>query len=792
VNITAHLKSANVHTIEEAGETTNQIPQHDPIARQEKLKQITVLGLRHMEDKKVSADVLGHQIVLQDVVSNVATVVEWAEQYVKDALKDLPYASIVVAGICLVLPLLKNPPAGETANQEGFAHVTSHMYYYVAMESLLLSKHLQPDLKADLTERLVGFYKLIIDFQLQTVLRFFRSRTKNFFRETINYDDWDKKIQNIKDIDKELVLKFEMAISATSLDALKDLAREAEASHTALVNLLRSQQELLKVNHEQLGIARDHLTFAQKMDQRISDDENRNCLQALQATDPRDDKKRIELEKGGLLRDSYCWVFKHDDFHRWHGNAENRFLWIKGDPGKGKTMLLCGIIDELIESTAHSANVAFFFCQATNDHINNTTAVLRGLIYMLIKQQPLLISHLRGSYDDFGKRRFEGGNAFVALLKIFTNILEDPSLRRTYLIIDALDECSTDQNLLLELVQNSSTYSHIKWIVSSRNWPSIEKSLRKVEKTSLCLELNESSVSAAVTTYIQFKVDRLAERNEYDDDTRDAVQCYLSSNAKDTFLWVALVCQELFNISGWEAQDMLSAFPPGLDALYRRMMLQICESNHAKLFKSILAVVSVVYRPITLEELTSLVDMPPQISGNYKALEEIIGRCGSFLTLREHTISFVHQSAKEFLVEKESEEVFQSGMQDVHSSIFSRSLKAMSGTLRRDVYRLGAPGIPISQVKAPKPDPLAKARYSCIYWVEHLYNCDPTQNAVNELRDGGDVDSFLRRSYLYWLEALSLLKSMSSGVLSIIKLDALLQVSPEIRLYSPIRPYQLF
>jgi hypothetical protein len=30
------------------------------------------------------------------------------------------------------------------------------------------------------------------------------------------------------------------------------------------------------------------------------------CLQDLRFTDPRDDKKRIEDIKGGLLKDSYC------------------------------------------------------------------------------------------------------------------------------------------------------------------------------------------------------------------------------------------------------------------------------------------------------------------------------------------------------------------------------------------------------------------------------------------------------------------------------------------------------
>jgi hypothetical protein len=188
-------------------------------------------------------------------------------------------------------------------------------------------------------------------------------------------------------------------------------------------------------------------------------------------------------------------------------------------------MLLCGIINELIKSTTYNTNISFFFCQATNARINNATAVLRGLLYLLVKQQQSLISHIRESYDDLGKQRFKGKNAWVALSKIFTRILGDQLLQSTYLIIDALDECITDLPKLLDfIVLKLSVCSCVRWIVSSRNWPSIEKDLNTAtQKLRLCLELNEKSVSMAVTTYIWFKVDWLAKRNDYDNDTWDAV-----------------------------------------------------------------------------------------------------------------------------------------------------------------------------------------------------------------------------------------------------------------------------
>ncbi|KAK3382253.1 hypothetical protein B0T24DRAFT_645076 [Lasiosphaeria ovina] len=521
------------------------------------------------------------------------------------------------------------------------------------------------------------------------------------------------------------------------------------------------------------------------------DERDLECLRALRLTNPRDDKIRIQQEKGGLLEGSYSWVLDNDNFRQWRDNQENRLLWINGDPGKGKTMLLCGIIDELVKSATHTTNVSFFFCQATNGDINDATAVLRGLLYLFVKQQPSLISQVRETYDDSGKKCFEGPNAWVALSKMFTSILKDERLHDTYLIIDALDECVTGLSLLLTLiVQESAAYSNVKWIVSSRNWPSIEKDLNTAtQKATLCLELNEKSVSRAVAAYVRFKVDQLAARNKYRPGTRDAVERYLSLHAYGTFLWVALVCHELRDVS-WDVQRKLKAFPPGLDALYQRMVRQICGSEHAELCKNILAVISAVRRPITLDELETFVDMPEEASASYEVLAEIIGHCGSFLTLQERTISFVHQSAKDFLVQEASKNslsriqdpriqdswIKDSWIQDAHRSIFLRSLQVMTDTLRRDIYNLYAPGFPIGKVELPTPDPLAAARYSCVYWIDHLDDCS-ADDQKKYLQEKGPVDTFLQQKYLYWLEALSLLRSVSNGVLAMARLEGLLQAS---------------
>ncbi|RKK30564.1 hypothetical protein BFJ67_g15682, partial [Fusarium oxysporum f. sp. cepae] len=117
---------------------------------------------------------------------------------------------------------------------------------------------------------------------------------------------------------------------------------------------------------------------------------NMRCLKHLYVTDPRDDKQRILETKGGLLKGSYCWILKNDRFQRFRDDPQSPLLWIKGDLGKGKTMLLCGIIDELEKESAK--RLSYFFCQATEAQLSSATGVLRGLIYLLIIQQPSLIS----------------------------------------------------------------------------------------------------------------------------------------------------------------------------------------------------------------------------------------------------------------------------------------------------------------------------------------------------------------------------------------------------------------
>ena len=82
------------------------------------------------------------------------------------------------------------------------------------------------------------------------------------------------------------------------------------------------------------------------------------------------------------------------------------------------------------------------------------------------------------------------------------------------------------------------------------------------------------------------------------------------------------------------------------------MFQYVClfEETESDLLKQILAVITVVHQPITIGEMRSLICLPVDIFDDIDSLNEIVGRCRSFLSIRDHAIYFVHQSAKDFLL----------------------------------------------------------------------------------------------------------------------------------------------
>jgi hypothetical protein len=494
---------------------------------------------------------------------------------------------------------------------------------------------------------------------------------------------------------------------------------------------------------------------------------------------------RIEDEKGGLLRDCFDWILQDTRLKGWRENKDTRLLWIKGDPGKGKTMLMIGLIENLTaQLVPHASTVlSFFFCQNMVPHLNNGVSVLRGILWKLLNRRPTMYKYIPDVYKHSAKEKRKGLfdqsnlNALSVLKKMLSDILKDDAFDVVYILVDALDECDKySENLVEWIARNAADpLSKAKWLVSGRSDPRLEETFRPDNKLQkLNLELNYEPISQAVSLFIKCRVEWLAKKkryNEYDEGLQKTVEKKLVEKAESTFLWVALVCQSLAKIPRRETLVQLDKFPLGLQPLYDRMMqlIEDQEGSSKKLCKQILRATAVVYRPLIREELILIAELPNE---KKEDIDELIELCGSYLIIREETIRFVHQSAKDYL--KGVAEFFPGGQEEEHGRISKRSLQAMSKILKKDIYSLRHLGYPAQKVHPPDPDPLSPVRYSCSYWINHLletseeYRGHDTRHAIK---------AFFNKHLLHWLEALSLTGGISNTAAMISKLVDVFSVS---------------
>nr|WNZ75734.1 hypothetical protein [Trichoderma harzianum] len=488
-------------------------------------------------------------------------------------------------------------------------------------------------------------------------------------------------------------------------------------------------------------------------------------LKEISATDPVHDKKRILMLKGPLLWDSFNWIFGHPEFNEWRHTQENGVFWIKGDPGKGKTMLLCGIIEDLEKDSA--VNLSYFFCQATDYRINTAAAVVGGLIKTLLKSHPRILSHIREKYEDGPKGQLEGANALVILCEIFEIMVKDLGLTDVICVVDALDECIKDCRYLLNLIIRTS--SQVKWLISSRNEKDIEKGLDQVPQR-LILELKENAeqISTSIDAYIRHHI-REIDSLRNDSPLQEKTLRMLKSKAQGTFLWVALVVEQLHWTDRWEVENVLEEVPKDLENLYG-LILDRWEKLGQKgreVCQVLLSIVITAKRPLRLEELLIFINSHWKDAKNNKStyelrdIQDMTKTCGSILSIRDDTVYFIHQSAKDYIMENAAHRIFP--IQRQHYKMFEASLDAMSNVLEYNIYGLEDPAIHIDDVplKDIGSDPLVSIRYCCVFWVEHLVSGYHSERfEYNKyLNDNERLHNFLMKKFLCWIESLSLIRS---------------------------------
>jgi ankyrin repeat protein len=358
------------------------------------------------------------------------------------------------------------------------------------------------------------------------------------------------------------------------------------------------------------------------------------------------------------------WVFEHSEYLEWR-NLKESILWITGNPGMGKTVLVSAIIEKLEQFSTDCNRVLYFFCDDKHEDKRTFHAILRGFIHQLLQTDTVRM------IEKYVKPRlFEQKvhGSLATLWDIFISIIADID-GTTTLIVDALDEC--------EEITRGYFFMHfrgwfakpkikgckgsLKIIFTSRPYESIRAEVLVFPSSTLQrlkAESEEELINRDISAYVDIEVDRLAKLRGYDLATKDLVTTTLKSRADGSFLWASLTLRVLAKTPCYKVGSKLKEVPEGLDSVYSSILAGISRDA-----ASMLIWITHALRPLTLADLAVAVDIQHDDPDTATHVVDgmVVERLRADLQLcypmvkiiridgEKDTVHLVHQTAKEFL-----------------------------------------------------------------------------------------------------------------------------------------------
>ncbi|KAI8955393.1 hypothetical protein F4801DRAFT_325943 [Xylaria longipes] len=137
------------------------------------------------------------------------------------------------------------------------------------------------------------------------------------------------------------------------------------------------------------------------------------------------------------------WLLHSPEYQRWLAK-EKEILFCPGIPGAGKTILTSTVIDNLCElyRTDQSAGICYIFFNFQRNSEQHLEDLIASLLRQLGQTRPDLFGSVKLLYDRHKKRQTRSSldELCPALYSVVTGY------SRTFVVIDALDECQTSDN----------------------------------------------------------------------------------------------------------------------------------------------------------------------------------------------------------------------------------------------------------------------------------------------------------------------------------------------------------
>ncbi|KAL2130115.1 hypothetical protein VTI74DRAFT_6894 [Chaetomium olivicolor] len=319
------------------------------------------------------------------------------------------------------------------------------------------------------------------------------------------------------------------------------------------------------------------------------------------------DKIDARLLSLKAAHDQTClWFLEKHKYRQWldlrNIKPHHGFLWIKGKPGSGKSILMKFLEERTRHSVARDPNRLFasFFFYAPGEQLERSTLGLyRSLLWQLF-QRASDLQRVLVEFDFNASRVIKRSGWQTEVLKeTIKRAIDCLGDRDLSVFIDALDECRDDDVAdmvsFFEDVGERAAGKGIRLRIcfSSRHYPSIELKCG----SEIILE-DQDEHSEDIAKYIRSKL-KLPKSKRAEDFRKEVLD-----KSAGIFLWVALVIPMLNKTSAGgrvdQLQKCLNTIPMGLDNLFDMILTRDNEDMDELRF--CIQLILFAIRPVTLTE----------------------------------------------------------------------------------------------------------------------------------------------------------------------------------------------
>ncbi|KAH8758016.1 heterokaryon incompatibility protein-domain-containing protein [Diaporthe sp. PMI_573] len=386
------------------------------------------------------------------------------------------------------------------------------------------------------------------------------------------------------------------------------------------------------------------------------------------------------------------WFLAKPEYKAWSEvikqSDDGGFLWIKGNPGTGKSTLMKLLFEEAKLRTKDDPSqimLSFFFLARGTIEEKSTIGLYRSLLHQLFDKAVDLRDSLEWMTADGAKGIQRNGWYEAALQRTLTEAIPKLRNRSLTIFVDALDECNQDQAAGMvcffeELCDHARGEEvQLRICFSSRHYPTvvIQKGIE------ITLE-DEAGHTDDIEHYIKSKL-RLGKAKH-----ADSLRSEIRDKSSGIFLWVVLVLDILKKeypnsiVSINAIRTRLKQIPPGLDDLFE-MILKRDEENLEQLHICLKWVLFAT-RPLKPQEFYFAVQLSiDKENSSYWDEEDIeLDQMRTFVRtsskgLAEVTrnkaseVQFIHESVRDFLLGRYVGKPQQCFRKACHSAIYESS-----------------------------------------------------------------------------------------------------------------------